>query len=236
MDSPSSGDAAAPTWIVRGDESRPAGTRTFGRDESRPAGTRTFGRRRAAAGWDADVRLRRAAAGWDAAVRSRRVAATPRHSIETGANLRYHLDFFVLGVCIVVTGILGIPPCNGLIPQAPLHTKSLGVLRTEERNGVRVDVVEKTWEQRYTNFGQALLTGVVLFRPLIGILGLVPNAALHGLFIFMALASLPGNELWERVCLVASEPRLRKSTRAWSVRRADTSLRCVAATPRAGTS
>mmetsp|Transcript_1537 Transcript_1537/g.4505 ORF Transcript_1537/g.4505 Transcript_1537/m.4505 type:complete len:548 (-) Transcript_1537:34-1677(-) len=127
----------------------------------------------------------------------------------------YHLDFFVLGVCIVVTGILGIPPCNGLIPQAPLHTKSLGVLRTEERNGVRVDVVEKTWEQRYTNFGQALLTGVVLFRPLIGILGLVPNAALHGLFIFMALASLPGNELWERVCLVASEPRLRKSTRAW---------------------
>ena len=80
----------------------------------------------------------------------------------------YHLDFFVLGICIVVTGVLGIPPCNGLIPQAPLHTKSLGVLRTERLpDGRVVEVVEKTWEQRYTNFGQAVLTGVVLIRPLI---------------------------------------------------------------------
>ena len=46
-------------------------------------------------------------------------------------------------------------------------------------------------------------------------LGTIPNAALHGLFIFMALESLPGNELWERVCLLVSEPRLRRSDRAW---------------------
>ena len=128
----------------------------------------------------------------------------------------YHLDFFVLGICIIVTGVLGIPPCNGLIPQAPLHTKSLGVLRTERLpDGRVVEVVEKTWEQRYTNFGQAVLTGVVLIRPLITVLGTIPNAALHGLFIFMALESLPGNELWERVCLLVSEPRLRRSDRAW---------------------
>ena len=36
---------------------------------------------------------------------------------------------------------------------------------------VTVDVVERTYEQRYTNFSQALLTGVVCFRPLIGVLG-----------------------------------------------------------------
>ena len=50
----------------------------------------------------------------------------------------YHLDFFVLGICIVFTGILGIPPCNGLIPQAPLHTKSLCVVRKEKQHGVTV--------------------------------------------------------------------------------------------------
>ena len=55
----------------------------------------------------------------------------------------YHLDFFVLGVCIICTGLLGIPPCNGLIPQAPLHTKSLCVLKTEKRRGVTVDVVDR---------------------------------------------------------------------------------------------
>ena len=55
----------------------------------------------------------------------------------------------------------------------------------------------------------------MLIRPLITVLGMIPNAALHGLFIFMALESLPGNELWERVCLLVSEPRLRRSERAW---------------------
>ena len=127
----------------------------------------------------------------------------------------YHLDFFVLGICIVFTGILGIPPCNGLIPQAPLHTKSLCVVRKEKQHGVVVDVVERTYEQRYTNFSQALLTGVVCFRPLIGVLGQIPKACLDGLFLFMALSSLPGNELYERFCLVIAEPALRKSPHAW---------------------
>ena len=40
-----------------------------------------------------------------------------------------------------------------------------------------VEVVEKTWEQRYTNFGQAVLTGVVLIRPLITVLGTIPVIA-----------------------------------------------------------
>ena len=88
-------------------------------------------------------------------------------------------------------------------------------MRKEERHGVVVDVVEKTWEQRYTNFFQALLTGVVCVRPLIGILGQVPKACLDGLFLFMALSSLPGNQLYERACLLASEPALRKSPHDW---------------------
>ena len=127
----------------------------------------------------------------------------------------YHLDFFVLGICIVCTGILGIPPCNGLIPQAPLHTKSLCVVSKVKRGSKTVDVVDRTYEQRYTNLAQAAMTGVVCARPLIGVLGKIPNATLDGLFLFMALSSLPGNELWERVCLLVSEPRLRRSDRAW---------------------
>ncbi|KAI8826776.1 HCO3 transporter family-domain-containing protein [Fimicolochytrium jonesii] len=37
----------------------------------------------------------------------------------------YHYDFFVLGIATLICGFLGIPAGNGLIPQAPLHTKSL---------------------------------------------------------------------------------------------------------------
>ena len=127
----------------------------------------------------------------------------------------YHLDFFVLGICIVCTGILGIPPCNGLIPQAPLHTKSLCVVSKVKRGSKTVDVVDRTYEQRYTNLAQAAMTGVVCARPLIGVLGKIPNATLDGLFLFMALSSLPGNELWDRVKLVVCEKRLRESPKDW---------------------
>ncbi|KAJ8611487.1 hypothetical protein CTAYLR_005161 [Chrysophaeum taylorii] len=120
-------------------------------------------------------------------------------------NLRkgsaYHLDFFVLGFCILVTGILKIPPCNGLIPQAPLHTKSLVVSDTNF-----------CFEQRYTNFLQASMTGAVCFKPFLTLLGKIPKSCLDGLFVFMALSSLPGNELWDRFVLWVSEPARRAST------------------------
>lgn len=39
----------------------------------------------------------------------------------------FHWDFLLLGITTGVAGIMGIPPPNGLIPQAPLHTDSLVV-------------------------------------------------------------------------------------------------------------
>ncbi len=63
--------------------------------------------------------------------------------------------------------------------------------------------------------GKIGVVEVCLSSCVSGVMGTIPNAALHGLFIFMALESLPGNELWERVCLLVSEPRLRRSDRAW---------------------
>lgn len=41
----------------------------------------------------------------------------------------FHLDFLIIGLSVLMTGLLGIPPTNGLIPQAPLHAKSLMVMR-----------------------------------------------------------------------------------------------------------
>lgn len=31
----------------------------------------------------------------------------------------------------LICGLLGLPPCNGVLPQAPMHTKSLAVLRRQ---------------------------------------------------------------------------------------------------------
>ncbi|KAG6903278.1 hypothetical protein C0995_000173 [Termitomyces sp. Mi166 len=40
----------------------------------------------------------------------------------------FHWDFFLLGITTFLAGLLGLPAPNGLIPQAPIHTKSLLVM------------------------------------------------------------------------------------------------------------
>ncbi|GFZ04487.1 HCO3- transporter family [Actinidia rufa] len=48
-------------------------------------------------------------------------------------NLRkpasFHYDLLLLGFLTLMCGLLGIPPSNGVIPQSPMHTKSLATLK-----------------------------------------------------------------------------------------------------------
>ncbi|KAK1684758.1 hypothetical protein QYE76_045606 [Lolium multiflorum] len=41
----------------------------------------------------------------------------------------YHYDILVLGFTVLLCGLIGIPPSNGVLPQSPMHTKSLAILR-----------------------------------------------------------------------------------------------------------
>ncbi|KAL0425079.1 UNVERIFIED_CONTAM: Boron transporter 4 [Sesamum radiatum] len=43
----------------------------------------------------------------------------------------YHHDIFLLGILTLLCGLLGLPPSNGVLPQSPMHTKSLAVLRRQ---------------------------------------------------------------------------------------------------------
>jgi hypothetical protein len=53
----------------------------------------------------------------------------------------FHYDFFLLGICTFIAGLIGVPAPNGLIPQAPIHTTSLLVMERsykkhkDEENG-----------------------------------------------------------------------------------------------------
>lgn len=48
-------------------------------------------------------------------------------------NLRkppsFHYDLLLLGFVVLLCGLIGIPPSNGVIPQSPMHTKSLATLK-----------------------------------------------------------------------------------------------------------
>ncbi|KAL2932398.1 Boron transporter 4 [Bienertia sinuspersici] len=51
-------------------------------------------------------------------------------------NLRkpsaYHYDILVLGFTTLLCGLIGLPPSNGVLPQSPMHTKSLAVLKKQK--------------------------------------------------------------------------------------------------------
>ena len=55
----------------------------------------------------------------------------------------YHYDVFLLGIMTLICGILGLPPSNGVLPQSPMHTKSLAILR---RQMIRKKVVKSAKE------------------------------------------------------------------------------------------
>lgn len=106
-------------------------------------------------------------------------------------------DIALLGTTTALCGILGIPPANGLLPQAPLHSESL--MHTErEQQTITVDGEEKTEEREvrrvYEQRWSALLHagGIMLFvsPPFMKVLGLTPTSVLAGLFLFMGEQSL----------------------------------------------
>lgn len=122
----------------------------------------------------------------------------------------YHLDFFVLGVTFIPCAMLGIPPGNGLIPQAPLHCRALCTRKFEtDEHGIRREIVTHCEEQRFSGLGQALLMFVALsaFR----IISWIPRGVLFGMFFYLGVGALHGNEIWERVLLCFMLPKKRPS-------------------------
>ncbi|KAJ9559517.1 hypothetical protein OSB04_004677 [Centaurea solstitialis] len=43
----------------------------------------------------------------------------------------YHYDIFLLGFMTLLCGLIGLPPSNGVLPQSPMHSKALAVLKRQ---------------------------------------------------------------------------------------------------------
>ncbi|EHA8589710.1 Bicarbonate transporter, eukaryotic [Cocos nucifera] len=53
----------------------------------------------------------------------------------------YHYDILVLGFMVLICGLLGIPPSNGVLPQSPMHAKSLAVLKRQKQHASKMQEV-----------------------------------------------------------------------------------------------
>ncbi|KAF6818563.1 anion exchange protein 4, partial [Colletotrichum musicola] len=127
----------------------------------------------------------------------------------------FHWDLFLLGLTTGVAGILGLPFPNGLIPQAPFHTESLTVRKSEaeldekgEFKGKFAVKATHVVEQRVSNLAQGLLTLGTMTGPLLVVLHLIPHGVLAGLFFVMGVQALEGNGITLKLLFLARDKAL----------------------------
>ncbi|KAD4385808.1 hypothetical protein E3N88_25977 [Mikania micrantha] len=64
----------------------------------------------------------------------------------------YHYDLLLLGFLTLLCGLIGIPPANGVIPQSPMHTKSLATLKHQLLRNKLVSTARRSIRQN-SNLG-----------------------------------------------------------------------------------
>ena len=122
-------------------------------------------------------------------------------------------DIALLGTTTAICGILGIPPANGLLPQAPLHSESLMHDDVEEvhesgksQEKGQMKVIRRVYEQRWSAFLHAGAILAFVSPPLQHVLGLTPTSVLAGLFMFMGEQSLAVNPILYRFAQILTPP------------------------------
>jgi boron transporter len=126
----------------------------------------------------------------------------------------FHWDIFLLGCTTGLSGLIGIPFPNGLIPQAPFHTNSLCVTKTipdpseKAAPGATLRVVDHVVEQRVSNLAQGILFLVTMTGPLLVVLHLIPQSVLAGLFFVMGLQALASNGITLKLLFLFRDSQL----------------------------
>lgn len=116
----------------------------------------------------------------------------------------YHLDLLVVGLLNAGLSLFGLPWMHGVLPHSPLHARSLADLEERVDQGHVQEVVVRSRETRLTGILSHVLIGLSLLM-LPYPLSYIPTAVLDGLFLYMAVTSLIGNQMFERFTLLFME-------------------------------
>ncbi len=141
----------------------------------------------------------------------------------------FHWDFFLLGITTLISGFLGLPAPNGLVPQAPVHTETLSVYQqvdkaTDDKRIARETLSKgkakmrtvkqqhivntRVVEGRISHLAIGLLTLGTMTRPLLVVLGTMPRAVFAGIFILVGWASIERNSITMRTLAIFRDRRL----------------------------
>jgi len=118
----------------------------------------------------------------------------------------YHLDLLVVGLIIMGCSYFALPWLVAATVHSLNHVKSLATMRTSQNGGAAHEVIDHVRENRISPLLIHVFIALsVLILPLIK---LIPMAVLFGLFLYMGLTTLSGNQFFERVTLWVTDPAL----------------------------
>ncbi len=123
----------------------------------------------------------------------------------------YHYDMAVMGVLIAVCSLFGLPWLVAATVRSLNHLHSLATVENVvTRDGESRERILHVRETRVTALAIHLLIGLsVLALPL---LKMIPMAVLYGLFLFMGVVSMAGNQFFERLRLWLMDSSLYPTT------------------------
>jgi len=138
-----------------------------------------------------------------------RLVNSPDHKLKKGES--YHLDLAVMGVLIGVCSLFGLPWLVAATVRSLNHVRSLATVEeVGTLGGDKRERIVHVRETRLTGLAIHLLVGLSLF--LLPYLKVIPMPVLYGLFLYMGIVSMSGNQFFERMSLWIMDSRLYPTT------------------------
>jgi len=120
-----------------------------------------------------------------------------------------HADLLVISALTAVTSLIGFPWLVAATVRSISHVRALSKF---DKDGN----IESSMEQRLTGMSiHALIGSCVVFAKPRNLLTQVPRPVLMGLFMYLGISALPGNEMWERIKGFFTDKKLAKVEK-WS--------------------
>ncbi|RXM33418.1 Sodium bicarbonate transporter-like protein 11 [Acipenser ruthenus] len=116
----------------------------------------------------------------------------------------YHWDLMLSGLINVLMSVLGLPWMHAAFPHSTLHVHQLACVEQRVENGHLYETIVSVKETRLTSLAANILLGVSVFLLPVP-LQWIPKPVLYGLFLYIALTSIDGNQLCDRMALLLKE-------------------------------
>lgn len=139
---------------------------------------------------------------------STRLVNSPDNKLKKGSG--YHLDMAIVGLIVLVASLFALPWIVAATVHSLNHVKSLAKTKVIDVGGTSKLVIESVRENRLSPLLIHVMVGVSIF--FLAYMEYVPMAVLFGLFLYMGLTSLGGNQFFERIMLWVTDPKLYPKT------------------------